>query len=144
VLPLSDFFTLAGRVGTFRALACTSLGGPEIVLTLAWEDYSHPLDPMFNEANEGLVDMKLFLLFSSDEGRTFGPIKPVNCGEFADQPTPITGPALALPDGNIAVQFEVNKHYHDNTAWQHRSGIVITRDRGSTWTGAIVTHTDPK
>ncbi len=138
-----DIEIIAGQKWTYRAVAATSLGGDNVVLTLAIENYSNPLDPMFNEATEGLADMKLLLAYSTDAGNTFGPLKPVVCGEFANVPTPITGAAIPLPDGALAVQFEVNKHYTDLTPWQHRSAVVITRDRGATWSPAYVTHTDP-
>jgi hypothetical protein len=138
-----DVEQFAGHPWTTRGVSATSLGGNDVVLTLCTERYDKPLEPMFNEATEGIADMKLMLSFSSDGGKTFGPVKPVICGEFKDQPTPITGPAILLPNGALAVQFEVNKHYHDTTPWQHRSAVVITKDCGATWSKAYTIHTDP-
>ncbi len=138
-----DFMTLGGVPGTFRTVAATSLGGKNVVLTLSWEDYLNPLLPMFNETTEGLTDMKLFVSYSQDDGETFGPLKLVHCGKFHDEPCPITGAAILLPDGALAVQFEVNKKYLDTTPWQHKSALVITRNGGNTWSEAVVTHTDP-
>jgi hypothetical protein len=143
IQPAPDFFILAGKNGTFRAVSATPLGGKNLVLTFCWEDYLNPLVPMFNEATEGIADMKLALAFSTDNGDSFGPLLIVDCAQFRHEPTPITGPAIPLADGGIAVQFEVNKHYNDTTPWQHKSAVVITHDRGATWSQAHLIHTDP-
>src|SRR5687768_1382322 len=50
--PLS----LNGRPGTWRAIAMAPLGGARVAAALAWEDYSQPLLPLFNEQTEGLLD----------------------------------------------------------------------------------------
>jgi hypothetical protein len=120
------------------------LGGNDVAAALCWEDYSHPLIPMFNEKTEGLVDMKLYTATSRDGGETFSPPLPVDHGRYHDVPTPITGPPLVLPDGRWAAQFEVNKCYDDLRPWQHVSALAFTRDRGRTWSGTSDVHTDPQ
>jgi hypothetical protein len=68
---------------------------------------------------------------------------PVDRGPYRDAPGPITGAPLVLSDGRWAVQFEVNKHYHDPTPWQHVSGLTFTSDCARSWSGTSNVHTDP-
>ena len=132
------------RPGTWRTVACTSLGGSLVAAVLSWEDTSDPLVPMFNEETEGLVDMKLFVSISEDAGMRFSPPRPVSCGAYDATPTPSTGAVLVLPDGQWAVPFEVNKHYHDPAPWQHASCLTFSPDCGATWPEVSVIHTDPQ
>jgi hypothetical protein len=136
--------TVAGRPGTWRAIAMAPLGGDDVAASLCWEDYSDPLVPMFNEKTEGLVDMKLYTATSNNGGATFSTPLSVNRGQYHNVPTPITGPPLLLPNGGWAAQFEVNKGYNDTRPWQHVSALAFTRDRGRTWTGTSDVHTDPQ
>ena len=129
--------------GSWRAVACTPLGGSRVLAVLGWEDASDPLLPMFNEQTEGLVDMKLFTAVSGDGGAHFSPPQPVGCGAYDDSPTPTTGAILVLPDGQWAAPFEVNKHYDDPNPWQHASCLTLSRDQGATWSEVIVVHSDP-
>ena len=143
LVPLRDL-EHRGRPGRWRAMALTPLNGHRVLATMCWEDHSKPFQPMFNERTEGLVDMKLFTAISEDAGETWSEATPVDCGDFRDVPTPITGPALVLPDGRWAAQFEVNKHYEDPTPWKHSSALTFSSDNGRTWKQTAVTHSDPK
>jgi hypothetical protein len=136
--------TIDGRPGTWRTVALTPVGGRRVVATLCREDYSRPFLPMFNEQTEGLMDMKIYTAFSEDGGETFSAPKPVDCGKYRDVPTATTGPMLVMPDGTWMIQFEVNKHYFEPAPWQHASAIVISRDKGATWSDAVDVHTDPQ
>jgi hypothetical protein len=134
---------LAGRLGTWRAIAMSPLGGARVLAGLAWEDYSRPLLPMFNEQTEGLMDMKLFTAVSEDAGEHFSKPTLVDCGHYRDVPTPITGAPLIISASEWAVQFEVNKHYDDESPWQHVSALTFTSDGGRTWDRCVDVHTDP-
>lgn len=132
------------RPGTWRSLACTALGGNNVLGVLAWDDNTNPFRPMFNETTEGLTDMKLYITLSRDGGKTFSKPRLVDAKPFDRVPTPITGAAIVMPNGQWAVQFEVNKHYHDLTPWRHSSAITHTSDGGKTWGPAVIIHSDPK
>lgn len=135
---------VGGRVGVWRAAAPTPLGGQRVLVVLAWEDYSEPFKPMFNEATEGLVDMKLFWAISEDGGCTFSKPRRLHVGRYDAVPTPITGPAVVLPDGRWVASFEVNKHYDEPEPWQHRSSLAFSANQGRSWGGVVDVHTDPQ
>lgn len=133
-----------GTPGTWRTVALTSLGGGRVAAEICREDASNPFLPMFNDATEGLLDMKLFTVVSEDGGEHFSAPLPVRCGKYDGVPTPATGPMLTFPDGRWAVQFEVNKHYNDPIPWQHSSSLTFSSDQGKTWGNVQDIHTDPQ
>jgi len=135
---------LNGTPGTWRTIGFTPLGGRRVAAVICREDASHPFLPMFNEATEGLVDMKLFTALSEDGGEHFSTPQQVRCGKYDGVPTPATGPMLLLPGGRWAVQFEVNKHYNDPAPWQHASALTFSLDQGKTWGDVVDIHTDPQ
>lgn len=142
--PFGPPAAINGHPGTWRSAALTPLGGRRVAAIVGWEDASDPLIPFFNEETEGIVDMKLFLAISEDDGQTFGNPRLIEAGIYRDQPTPLTGPMLVMPDGRWAAQFEVNQHYDDRRPWQHHSSLVFSSDRGATWGDTVDVHTDPQ
>lgn len=121
-----------GRPGAFRALALTALGGPRVMATLYWVDISNPELPFFNETTWGLLDSRIFHAFSEDEGQTWTAPKEMDTTVFS-VPVALTGPTLKLANGELACQFELNKHYYDETPWRHSSVIMFSADGGHTW-----------
>lgn len=132
-----------GRRGTWRTVAVTSMGGRRVLASLCWVDCTQPRDPMYNEATEGLVDMKLYTAVSRDGGESFGSPREIVAGKYRNVPTPATGPTIVLADGTWVAQFEVNKHFNDKRPWRHSSAIVRSTDQGRTWGPAIDIHSDP-
>lgn len=135
--------SIEGKPGVFRCVAATSLGGRKVLATLCWVDCSHPSLPFFNEDTEGLLDTRIFLARSEDNGDTWSQPEPVNTAPF-NCPTPITGPALVLANGDLACQFELNKPYYDPTAWRHASVLMFSRDGGETWQEHTIVNSDPE
>ena len=131
-----------GRLGAFRALQPTALGGSELLATLYWVDVSDPSLPFFNEETQGLLDSRLFTAISRDGGARWGELRRVDTSPY-DVPTPITGPTLLLPSGEWACQFELNKHYEDTSVWRHASVMKFSRDRGASWPEHAVVAQDP-
>jgi len=134
---------LDGRTGQFRALGCTPLGRRRVLATLYWVDYSDPSLPFFNEETEGLLDSRIYLAESGDGGESWSEPHIVDTSPF-NCPTPITGPALVLPSGEWACQFELNKHYHDTSPWVHSSVLIFSPDEGRTWPRHAVVSRDPE
>ena len=121
-----------GRPGRFRVLGFTSLGGSRVFATLLWVDHSDPTLPYFNEQTEGLLDSRILFAESADGGRTWSAPTLLDTSPF-NVPTPITGPVLRLPDGELICQFETNKPYFDTARWVHSSVMIFSRDGGRTW-----------
>jgi hypothetical protein len=135
--------TLEGKPGAFRMLGLTALGGTRVLATLYWVDQSDPAVPFFNEETEGLLDSRIMLTQSEDGGLTWGPPALIDTSPFND-PSPITGPVLLLPDGEWMCQFETNKTYYDTTPWVHSSVLMFSSDQGRTWPRHSVVTLDPR
>ena len=134
---------LDGRPGDWRCGQPTALGGRRVVMALYWVDASDPSLPFFNTQTEGLLDSRIFLTVSTDDGDTWGPPRPVDTSPYC-VPTPITGPLLPLADGRWAVQFETNKHYLDTAPWRHQAVLLFSSDGGQTWPEHADIGSDPE
>jgi hypothetical protein len=140
-----DAFTppvVDGKPGLFRAAAMTALGGRRVVAVLYWVDNSQPSLPFFNEATEGLLDSRIFLAWSEDDGDTWSAPQRVDTTPF-NCPTPITGPIRVLANGELALQFELNKPYDDPAPWQHASVLMFSNDGGKSWPEHTLASSDP-
>jgi hypothetical protein len=133
---------LDGRAGAFRAVYCTALGGAEVAALVYWVDTSDPARPFFDEETECLLDSRLFLARSTDDGETWSDLELLDTSPY-HVPTPPTGPILVLGDGRWALQFELNKPYGDPTPWRHRSVLMFSGDGGRTWPEHVAVTADP-
>jgi len=131
-----------GKQGDWRCAHLTALGGSRLVAVLYWVDATDPSLPFFNEETEGLLDSRIFLSFSDDGGRSWGPPTQADTNPY-DMPTPITGPILPLANGEWALQFETNKTYHDPSVWHHASVLMFSRDGGASWPEHVRAAADP-
>ena len=131
-----------GRPGLFRGIYMTSLGGARVLAVLMWVDHSDPDLPFFNEETEGLLDTKIFLTESEDAGETWPAPRLMDTSPF-DCPTPLTGPILRMPNGELVCQFELNKHYYETASWRHSSVVMISTDGGRTWPEHAIAANDP-
>jgi Neuraminidase (sialidase) len=110
---------------------------------LCWVDHSNPELPFFNEETEGLLDTRIFLSLSNDNGFNWSEPEKVNTTPF-NVPVPITGPILVLQNGELACQFELNKHYYDTIEWRHSSVMMFSKDYGKSWPEYSITSNDPE
>ena len=133
---------LEGRKGSFRGVYPTSVGADRLLASIMWVDVSDPALPFFNEQTEGLLDTRVFHAWSADGGATWTRPQPMDTSPF-DVPTPLTGPALVLPDGELACQFELNKHYYDTSVWRHSSVLMFSKDGGRSWPEHSIVSHDP-
>ena len=132
-----------GRRGVICGGYITPLRDNRLLIAMSWVDQSDPTRPFFNEQTEGLLDTHIYLSWSDDTGRQWSRPQMMDTTPF-DCPTPLTGPVLRLANGELACQFETNKHYHDPKPWHHKSVLMFSRDGGETWPEhCVVTH-DPQ
>lgn len=133
---------LDGRPGHFRFAALTDLGAGQILAAINWVSASDPDAPYFNESTEGLLDTRVHLSRSDDDGETWTPPCLVDTAPF-EVPTPLTGPILKLANGDLACQVELNKAYADLSPWCHASVMLFSSDEGHTWPRHRIVTRDP-
>lgn len=131
------------KLGLFRVLALTAIGGRRVLAVLYWVDASQPSLAFFNETTEGLLDSRIFLAWSEDDGDKWSTPELVDTKPFMC-PTPITGPALLLANGELAIQFELNKTYYDPAPWRHASVLMFSKDGGRSWPEHTLASSDPE
>jgi hypothetical protein len=98
---------------------------------------------MFNTVTAGLLDMKIMLSESQDDGESWSEPRFVDSSPFYG-PAPITGPILALTAEELVCQFEINKPYYDTTQWRHFSVLKFSHDGGQSWPEHVITSNDPE
>jgi len=131
-----------GKPGLFRFGGLTRLRDGHLLAAINWVDNSQPDAPYFNEATEGLLDTRVFLAESFDDGETWSAPRLMDTAPF-NVPTPLTGPILRLHSGTLVCQVELNKHYDDLEPWHHASVMLFSEDEGKTWPRHSVVTRDP-
>ncbi len=104
--------------GTFRTGFPSWVNG-KLCMTLCWVDDSIPGRPFFKEENSGLLDCRIFLSESEDNGKTWSQPQFIDSAPFGHLSTPTTGPLLAFSNGEKVLQFELNKTYDSREIWRH-------------------------
>jgi hypothetical protein len=131
-----------GKAGLFRFAGLTRLKGGRILAAINWVDFSEPEAPYFNDETEGLLDTKIFLAESEDDGATWSEPQLMDTSPF-NVPTPLTGPILRFHDGLLVCQVELNKPYLEAAPWHHASVLLFSEDEGKTWPRHSVVTRDP-
>ena len=132
-----------GKPTTIRTLYYLGLGGGSVLAVFNAVDASCEKLEYYNEQTEGLKDTYIMYALSMDNAKTFSQPVRFESSLFGDVPLPLTGPPCLLKDGSIAIQFEVNKRYLDETPWVHSSAAVFSKDGGRTWTDEVKITRDP-
>jgi len=142
--PIEPFkpTTVDGKLGRMRFAGLTGLDSGRLLAAINWVEHTDPELPYFNEATEGLLDTRIFLSTSDDDGASWSPLRRMDTAPFPP-PTPLTGPILSLPTGELAIQFELNKPYTDPNPWQHASVLMFSMDGGQTWPRHCIIAQDP-
>ena len=87
-----------------------------------------------------MKDTRIFYSFSENEGGDWSAPHLMDT-DSAGGPVPLTGPPMALGDGTMICQFEINKFRHDPKLWLHRSACLFSKDNGNSWGGlTLVTN----
>lgn len=128
--------------GEIHYAPLTVLGDNHVLTTLMWVDRSDPARPFFNPTTEGLLPLRTWFCESRDGGRNWGDYRFMD-GKPHTGPLAITGPVLALGDGRLACQFEVNKPYEGMEPWRHAAAWKISSDGGYIWPDYVEVANDP-
>ena len=143
--PFSPFAAVNAdsKLGLFRSAYLTPLCGEKVLAALCWVDHSNPELPFFNPETEGLLDTRIFLSVSEDGGKNWTQPEEVDTSPF-NVPVALTGPVLNLPGGELALQFELNKHFYDTSQWHHAAVFMFSKDGGTTWVEHVFAAKDPE
>lgn len=132
-----------GKPGLFHGAHLTVFDRHHLLAVLRWVDHSDPSLPWFNGQTKGLLDTRICFSKSEDNGLTWSEPRLMDTSPF-NVPISITGPVLLLPNGDLACQFELNKHYYDTSVWRHSSVMMFSKDGGRTWPEHAITSRDPE
>lgn len=142
--PETPFSTSFGGVrGSLQVVYITVLGPAHLIACALWVDQeAYPGQPLFNEATEGCLPMKILVADSFDQGYGWTPWREVAVTEDVGPPS-LTNPILRLPDGRLVVSIETNKAYLDSSKWFQRVVYCYSSDDGQTWTSPRTVCQDP-
>ena len=135
--PLS----LDGRLGSWHSGRVTELEPGWLIGAFRWLDRSVPGRPMVNPATTGTAPGAIFVMESTDDGRTWKNARRIDPGRFPA--VSLMGAPLILQNGDIAVPCESWKDYDDAGYGRHHAILSISHDGAQTFDPPIVTATDP-
>jgi hypothetical protein len=132
--PQSPFSTtVLGRRGSLKVIYPTLLSNGRLLGASLWVDRAaHPGRPLFNEATQGCLPMRIVLAESADLGRSWSAWRVVDTPEDIGPPS-LTNPILDFPSGRLALSIESNKHYHDCSPWLQKVVYLYSSDLGQSW-----------
>jgi hypothetical protein len=135
--------TFRGRRGSLGLAYVTPISQSNLLLAALWIDReTHPRKPLFNEATEGCLPMKVLLADSHDAGETWSAWRELPVPEEIGPPS-LTNPILRFPCGLLAASIETNKHYNDESPWKQRVVYCFSEDDGQSWSRPCTVAEDP-
>ncbi len=108
---------------------------------MAVDRSAYPAKPLFNEATQGCLPMRILISQSCDKGATWQSWRVVDTPEEIGPPS-LTNSLLLLPDGRIAMSLESNKHYLDSSPWLQEVVYLYSADGGLSWKNPTVVSQD--
>jgi hypothetical protein len=141
--PSSPFeSTVDGVRGSLKVAYITELNDQHLLVAAMWVDrQTHPGKPLFNDATEGCLPMKILLADSFDRGASWSRWRVVPVPDDIGPPS-LTNPVLRLPSGRLAISIETNKNYEDSGPWFQRVVYIYSADDGQTWSSPVTTCQD--
>ena len=143
--PEAPFASWAQSIGmAVHAVHMTELAPDRLVANLMIGD--HKGDPeiqLFNPVTGGAVPIHIGLAESNDGGKTWSAPVLLDTGALRDTPTPIMGPIVKAPNGELLLPFETSKPYDDPGNWMHNAACFVSRDNGVSWGEVRIIAHDP-
>lgn len=140
-LPSKFQTTLDGVPGSISSGDILEVDG-KLLLFTTWFDRSDPARPLFDPVTEGVLHCKQLWTVSTDEGVTWGKWNVIPTPGLKG--TAATGPGLQWSDGTIAHTFESFKEFDDPKPGHHAAWMVLSRDRGKSFTELVPVAKHPE
>jgi hypothetical protein len=121
----------------------TPVTDDQLTIAVLWVDRDEfPGRPLFNEATEGCLPMRILLADSFDGSATWSSWRELTVPGDVGPPS-LTNPIVRLPSGRLVASIETNKHYEDRSPWRQRVVYSYSEDQGATWSQPRTTTEDP-
>lgn len=133
--------TLDGKLGSWPSGRVTELEPGWLMGAFRWLDRSDPRRPMVNPETTGTWPGAIFVMESTDDGRTWRDPRRVDPGAFAA--VSLMGAPLVLENGDIAIPCESWKSYYDTSYGRHHALLSISSDGGRSFEPPVVMANDP-
>jgi hypothetical protein len=130
-----------GVAGSLGAAEILEAAPGRVLLFATWFDRSDPDRPLFDPVTEGILRSRQLLSVSTDDGQTWSPWRELSTGDL--KACALTGPVLQWPHGLIAFPFESFKEYDDPEPGRHAAWIMVSRDRGATFSSPLLVAQHP-
>lgn len=125
----------------FRYGGLTEIAPGNLLGYFQWFDRSDPSKPLANPETQGVLESRVFVANSHDNGRSWGSYREVSLRPHLG--TAATGPVEVLHNGNLLLHYEKWKEWDDHSRGTHAASGVISTDGGQSWSAPVVIANDP-
>jgi hypothetical protein len=130
-----------GWPGETRGWYIAELASGVLTASVLWTDRSDPSAPWVDPQTQGLLDMRVYHLTSTDGGRTWPERRRIDLWPHPGASS--TGPLLRLSDGALAQPFEHWKERHDPAPGRPAALLRLSTDHGRTWPTDVLVARHP-
>ena len=128
-----------GMPGETRGWYIAELTPGVLTASVLWTDRTDPAEPWVHPVTQGLLEMRVYQLVSTDGGRSWPERRRIDLSPH--QGASSTGPVMPLADGVLAQPFEHWKARLDPAPGQPAAWLRLSTDGGATWpTDVLVAH----
>ena len=142
--PKTPFATKLDSIqGSLKVGYITSVDDKHLLVVAMWVNrQTYPDKPLFNDATEGCLPIKIVLADSFDQGQSWSAWRVLSVPDDIGPPS-LTNPVIVLPSGRLVISIETNKNYEDQGTWYQRVVYFYSSDSGQTWDAPVTICQDP-